>query len=171
MDERIRFLTQTKNYSTDQACSYLEKEDNQRAKWTQYIYNIDIKDPKLYDLVIKIGKLGVQEASDIICAAIRTNTYQTTDECKKKLENIALSSYIKVALKDTCKADVVSKDGIIHVKAICPGIIKSSYTSSKIQHETQKRIMSNMASKISDIVHKIDGAKELICDLEPPSYH
>jgi cytidylate kinase len=171
MDERIRFLKQTENYSTDQARSFLEKEDYQRAKWTQYIYNIDINDPKLYDLVIRIGKLGIQEACDIICAAVRTNAYQTTDECRKMLENIALSSYIKVVLQDICKADVISKDGIIHVKASCPGIKKSSYTSSKLQNETQEQMMSNLSDKISDIVHKIDGVKELICDIEPPSYH
>jgi len=171
MDERVRFLKQTEKLSTEKARSFIEKEDSQRAKWTQYIYNMDIHDPNIYDLVIKIGKLGMQDACDIICAAVKTNAYQTTETCRKKLEDIALSSYIKVALQDICKADVVSKDGNIHVKASCSKIRKSSYTSSKMQHETQEYVMANMAKKISEIVHKIDGVKELICDIEPPSYY
>ncbi|KPA11944.1 histidine kinase [Candidatus Magnetomorum sp. HK-1] len=164
-------LKQIENYSTDQARSFLEKEDIQRAKWTQYIYNFDIHDPKLYDLVIKIGKLNIQDACDIISTAVKTNAYNTTEACRKKLEDIALSSYIKVALHDFCRADVISKDGNIHVKAFCSKIQKSSYTSSKMQHETRDQVISNMAKKISDIVHKIDGVKELICDIEPPSFH
>ena len=170
MDERINFLKQMENYSTNDARSYLEKEDNQRARWTQFIYNMDIHDPKIYDIVIKIGKLKILDACDIICAAVKTDAYKTTDACRKKLADIALGSYVKVALRDICKADVTSIDGNVRVKAICPKITKSSYTSAKIQQETQEQLIGNMANEITNIVQKIDGVKELICDIEPPGY-
>jgi len=171
MDERINFLKQVENFSKNQARAYIEKEDMNRAKWTQYVYKFDIHDPKLYDLVIKIGKLNIQDACDIICATVKTNAYKTTRACRKKLEDISLSSYIKVALQNICNVDVISKDGNIHVKASCPKIKKQSYTSSKMKHNTQGEAIKNMSKKISDIVSKIDGVKEFVCDIEAPLFH
>ncbi|ETR65572.1 MAG: hypothetical protein OMM_14041, partial [Candidatus Magnetoglobus multicellularis str. Araruama] len=88
----------------------------------------------------------------------------------KKLADIALNSFIKVALLDICKAEVTSINGNVRIKAVCPKIKKSSYTSTKLQNETKDQLICNMERKISDIVHRIDGVKELICDIEPPSY-
>ncbi|MBF0451029.1 MAG: cytidylate kinase-like family protein [Candidatus Magnetomorum sp.] len=169
-DERIKFLKQTKNFSSDKARTFIEEEDKQRSRWTQYIYNLDINDPKLYDMVLKVGKLSIQDACDIICAAVRTHTYQTTDEAMKTLEDIALSSYIKVAIQKVCQAEVSSIGGNIHIKTHCPKIKKSSYTSTKMQHDTQEKLMGNLSKEISDIVHTIDGVKEVIIDILPPSY-
>ena len=157
--------------SKEKAKAYIEDEDKQRMLWTHYIYNMDINNPQLYDMVIKIGKLSIQNACDIICAAVQTDTYSHSADSIIKINDLALSLYTKIALQQICDAEVIVKNGIVHVKTHCPKIKKSTYTNFKTQHDTQERIVDNMAKEISNIVNSIDGVKELICDIEPPPFY
>ncbi|PQP33706.1 histidine kinase, partial [Desulfobacteraceae bacterium SEEP-SAG9] len=83
IEDRIAFLQQKQNISRKQALLDIEIEDKNRSNWTRYLYKTDINDPKLYDIIIKIGDLTIDKACEIICLAAKSDPYLMTDESKQ----------------------------------------------------------------------------------------
>jgi len=46
----------------------------------------DTWDCRLYDLVIKIDKIGIADAVDLICDTIRRPAFQTTPESQRQIQ-------------------------------------------------------------------------------------
>ncbi len=74
------------------------EDDKQRRKWTHKIYGVDPRESSLYDIVICIDKLLVDNAVELICHAARTKAFETTESCLQKLRDLALACNIKAAL-------------------------------------------------------------------------
>ncbi len=87
---------------TDQnsAKSMIIKDDEQRIKWTKKIYGTDPKDNSLYDMVICIDKLSVENAVELISSAARTKAFEATDTSLRKVHDLALACNVKAALVD-----------------------------------------------------------------------
>ena len=47
MDDRVRFEMERKNIDAQEARDILEKDDEERRKWSQRLYGIDTADPSL----------------------------------------------------------------------------------------------------------------------------
>ena len=109
LDERVELLQQKEKFSKEEALAFIREDDRQRAKWTHYLYGTEIGDPSLYDMVLNIGRLKIKNACEIICTVARSETYKATAESRKAVENLAISSHVKVALQDICTADVTQK--------------------------------------------------------------
>ncbi len=50
----------------------VEQSDRARAQYLKRYYQAKIDDPELYDLVINTGRLKVEQAASIVCAALET---------------------------------------------------------------------------------------------------
>lgn len=112
MEDRVRLEMARENISQEEAESVLRKDDAERRKWSMYLYGIDTADPILYDLVIRIRKISVDEAVDLICHTADLDTFKTTFESRKIMEDRVLASEIKTMLFDI-KPDiqVFARDG------------------------------------------------------------
>jgi len=88
--DRIALLQKEQKMSQEDALAFLKSEDRQRIDWTRYIYNRDIHDLELYDLIINLTHMRIQDACDIICQAARSDIYATTP-ASQKLASAAMS--------------------------------------------------------------------------------
>ena len=88
---RIKFVMERDQVTRDKAIDFLDKIDNSRRKWGQYLYGINLEDPSLYDIVINIEKLSLEVAVNIICKMVTWEKFQTTPESQKEMDNLALS--------------------------------------------------------------------------------
>ena len=100
MEDRIRLEMERKNIDAEKARSLLEKDDEERRKWSQRLYGIDTADPSLYDLVVHIKQLTVKDAVDMICDVVSKEHFKTTPESQRQIEDLALSAEIHKALID-----------------------------------------------------------------------
>ena len=64
--------------SAEEARAIIVKDDQQRRDWTKTIHGADPFDSNLYDLVIRIDVLSVDDAVDIICQAAGSQGFQST---------------------------------------------------------------------------------------------
>ena len=76
----------------------LKRDDSERRKWSQHLYGIDTADPILYDLVIHVGKVTVDDAVDLICHTVGMPTFKTTFESQKAMDDLVLASEVKTTL-------------------------------------------------------------------------
>ena len=93
MEKRVKLVMERDKVSEKEALRIIKKLDEERSKWSRYLYGIDIADPSLYDLVIHIGQsLNVDEAVSIICRTALLDTFKTSSETLKVIEDRAMAA-------------------------------------------------------------------------------
>jgi Cytidylate kinase-like family len=100
MNDRIQAEMEREGIGEEEARTLLQKDDEERRKWTRSLYGVDPWDSSLYDLVIHIGQLTVFDAVDFICQAATKDQFKTTELNRRKMEDLALACRVKAALVD-----------------------------------------------------------------------
>lgn len=151
LEDRIRIVMERERIGRKEAIKYIEDLDEERRKWSRYLYGIDSWDPSLYDLVLHIRKLTVEDAAEVICHVVRMERFRTTPESQRAMEDLALAAEVKAALA-TLKPDaqVSCQDGMVTVKMRA--------------HESQEPVI---AQEIREAVAHIQGIKEIRLDVTP----
>ena len=170
MEDRIAFLQEKEHMSENEALAFIEKEDKHRVDWNHYICKTDMTDPSLYDMVLNIGRLKIADACEIICTAVRSDSYKTTRESGKTIRDLAMNSHVKAALQGICDAEVNSDEGIVHIKVRGQKLRKTGVAGPKLQEQVREQILEDLSKEIMGFVRKIPGVKDVICDIAPPYY-
>lgn len=110
LDSRISRKMEEENIGKPKAREIILKDDDQRKKWTRKIYGTDPTDSSLYDMVLCIDRLSVDDAVDFICRAASTQPFQSTEETLRKRQDLALACYVKTALVEAFPDVAVSCD-------------------------------------------------------------
>jgi cytidylate kinase len=79
----------------------IKREDEKRRQWSLALYGIDTADPSLYDLVVHVRKLTVDDAADIICHAVDRPQFATTPESQLALDDLVLAARAKAVIVNT----------------------------------------------------------------------
>ncbi len=64
----------------------------------RYLYEVDLRDPSLYDLVVNTDKLSIDAAVEMVAATLERPELVTTPEAQQLVTDRALASRIQVAL-------------------------------------------------------------------------
>jgi 2C-methyl-D-erythritol 2,4-cyclodiphosphate synthase len=131
---------------------------------------MDIHDPNLYDIVINIGNLTIQDACEIICVAARGDIFRITDESKQAVEDFAIASRLRAALQPVCDAEVFVKNGDVYVTVSAQKRKKTGYVSPALQQHIGEAYQTDLTRQINDIAHNIPGVKEVFCKVGLPYY-
>jgi cytidylate kinase len=150
-EERIKLEMEREGISRDKALDIINKDDEERRKWSQSLYGIDTCDPCRYDLLIHIRKIRVADAVDIICYTAGLDHFKTTPESQKAIEDLALSAQVQsVLLNNGFKTEVDSDDGVVTVK------IEGSLSQQQLFDE-----------KITEIASTVKGVTEVRTNVIP----
>jgi cytidylate kinase len=145
MKDRVELEMKRENIGPEAAQQLLKKDDLERRQWSRSLYGIDPGDPNLYDLVIHIKKIKVPEAVEIICQTVHMDSFKTTYESQKAMENLTVAAEVKAALIDL-KPD-----------------IQVFAENGKVVLGTRKLLIQDrdMATEIETIAKKIPGVNEV----------
>ena len=120
------------NMTSRQAEAHIKKIDEERRKWTRFLYGVAWEDPANYDVVLNIEYLGVSGACAAVVRLAELEQFQPTAESRRALENLGLQSLVLAALghdERTRDADfrVRAEDGVVTVEGVAklPGIVES----------------------------------------------
>jgi cytidylate kinase len=98
--DRVLYTMAREGISKEEAEQRLKRDDEDRTKWSKHVFGIDTSDPGLYDLVIHIGKMTVADAVEIIGHAAQLDTFKTTLESQRAMDDLVLAAEVKAALID-----------------------------------------------------------------------
>lgn len=107
---RIREVMKRKELDYQAAREYINLMDEERVRWTKFVYGLDWRDPKNYDLVINLRNVTIETACAMIRAAVRLPSYATTEEVKKQMRDYALACRVKVALAANARSRATAFD-------------------------------------------------------------
>jgi cytidylate kinase len=94
MDFRIRALTDHHMVSREQAVQYIKRMDEERERWTRFLYHEDWRDPALYDLILNLEHMSVSGACDNVCHVVSMEQYRPTRQWRKAVDDLALGSHL-----------------------------------------------------------------------------
>ena len=100
MDDRVEAEMEREGISAEEARTLLQRDDEERRKWTRSLYGVDPWDSSLYDLVVHIHKLTVSDAVDFICQAVAKEPFKSTENSRQKMKDLAIACRVKGELVD-----------------------------------------------------------------------
>jgi len=113
---RVELEMKREGISREEALHIINKDDEERRQWSLRLFGLDAWDPALYDLVLNINKITVDDAVDIICHTVERDSFKATAASQKALDDLVLAAQVKAALvQDYPDADVTSSDGMLHI--------------------------------------------------------
>jgi len=150
VDNRIREEMRRESISEQKARHILHKDDDERRKWALYLYGIDTWDPKLYDIVLHVDNLGIDDVVDILAYSIAHPCFRTTEESKLLIHDLSIAAKAEAVLVEKFPTvKVVSKDGMVYVT------VKSSASrNDKVQEE------------VNSLLTNIEGIKEVRTEIK-----
>ena len=98
MERRIAYVIQRDGLSESEARTLILEDDNQRRKWTHYLYGEDPWDSALYDLTVRIDRLSVEDAVSYICQVAKSEGFATTEESRQKIQDLSIACHVKADL-------------------------------------------------------------------------
>jgi cytidylate kinase len=125
LEDRIVEEMARQHISREQAQAQLQDDDYERRQWGLKIFGVDTGDPQLYDLVIHIRKLTVDDAAEVICHTVQLPRFQTTPESQQALDNLALAAKVKARIVgEYPTAKVTAQGGQIMVHLQAAGVVE-----------------------------------------------
>jgi len=116
LEDRIKEEMQREHISEKEARHILKKDDEERRKWSMYLYGVDTKDPTLYDIVLHIDSLGVDDAVEILASMAKRPCFQTTQESQMIIDDLHLAAEVQETLFDRFpSAQINCKNGVVFV--------------------------------------------------------
>jgi len=145
IDFRIKRVIANENMTEEEAGKLLDKVDEERRKWSMYLYGIDTKSPELYDIVLNIECLNVDGTVERLVDIAKLPCFQTTVETQLKIkdEHVAAKAY-SVLVDKYPEANVKCKAGKIMVSI-----------------ESSSSVEDVLSKKIEELLINIDGVKEV----------
>lgn len=104
------------------AADLLRRDDSEKAGRMRYLYEVDIADPALYDMVVNSEKLRNEAAVEMIERVIRRPEMSTTDAARRIVASRVLASRVQVALAThpetrRYRITVEAQDGVVTLEA------------------------------------------------------
>jgi cytidylate kinase len=129
LETRIKLVMERDGISRKEALRFIKGLDHERRKWSQGLYGIDTGDASLYDLVIHINKIMVDDAADIIYNTVRLKQFQTTSESQQAMNDLALAAEVKAVLISMApNVEVSAQKGVVYVQARAPQAAEKALT-------------------------------------------
>ena len=74
------------------------RDDQEKLGRMRYLYEVDLRDPSLYDIVINTDKLSIDAGVELVAATLQRPELATTPEAQQLVTDRALASRVQVAL-------------------------------------------------------------------------
>ena len=100
------------------AADFVRRDDAEKSGRMRYLYEVDIADPMLYELIVNTEKLKLEAVVEMLESLVRRPEMQTTEAGRELVASRALASRVQVALAnhpDTrrYRITVEAHDGVV----------------------------------------------------------
>ena len=151
LEDRVREEMIRENIPADEARLVLVNDDAERRKWGLQIFGQDPWNAQLYDMILHIGNLNVDQAVAIILCALEQACFKSTPESRRLLDDKALAARVEASLvKVFPKVMVDAGDGEVFVN------VRGSLADKK-----------NITERVVRLAETVDGVKNILVNIIP----
>jgi cytidylate kinase len=146
LEDRVQEEMRREGISDAEARYILKKDDDERRRWGIQVYGVDTWDPMLYDMVLHIKTLTVDDAVALIRQVVQMPCCRSTAASQRVLDDLALAARVEAALvEEFPSAKVEARNGEVFVS------VKGNLAE---EEEVTTRI-SRLAARVAGIEVKV----------------
>lgn len=124
LEDRAAEEVRRENCTMEQAVKRIKKDDRDRRMWSKQVYGCDPWDSRLYDLVLCVDSLSVNDVVDILAHTVKKQQFQETESSLAQLNSLALDAQAmalispvspgaQVKIRDKSHLEVSHIDGLL----------------------------------------------------------
>ncbi|HEV2446089.1 MAG TPA: cytidylate kinase family protein [Candidatus Sulfopaludibacter sp.] len=118
---RVKMAQERLKRSREEVLDYIAKMDQDRRKWTQYLYGVDWGDPANYDIVLNLEFMKIQDGCEAVSTLARQRCFEFTPRCQAAMDDLALASRVRAELAldaatSHLEFEVESKQGAVRIR-------------------------------------------------------
>lgn len=96
LEDRVADEMKREGISAAEAREIIKKDDEERRNWGLHLHGADPWDPMLYDLVIHLHTITVDDAVSLISHTVQLPGFQTTPQSQQLIDNLVLLARLQV---------------------------------------------------------------------------
>lgn len=147
IEHRVKEEMKRENCSAEEARYRLKKDDDERRKWGLSLYGKDSSNCNLYDLVLRIDIMTIDDAVGILEGLIKQGRFDTTPESLAIIKQQALLANIHAQIVNySPRAIVAIDDGIVTLRNLEGGL----KNDDDLRIKTAKRLKKTF--NVKDVV-------------------
>jgi cytidylate kinase len=140
LEARIQTVMERQKLSRQTAEHYIHDVDEDRVRWTRFIYDVDVRDSRLYDLVVNLEGMTISTACNAVLEIVKQPEFEINESVRVRLADFALGCRVKVALATHPASrgldlEVTTKRGVVSVVGEVPQPIMLTHASSRWEQE------------------------------------
>ena len=146
MKDRLAAAEAAEGYAEKHALKLIHKDDEDRAAWVEYLRGA--KDPwarELYDLVVPVGKSGVDKAADLIIEQLSNPAVKVTEGSRAMVADFGLAAKVETML---------AAEGHNIVVAAKAGVITLTINKHVL-------LLERLERELKEIVAGVEGVKKV----------
>jgi cytidylate kinase len=97
LEDRVEDEVKREGLSAEKAREIILRDDEERRKWASTLYGADSWDATLYDLVIHLKTITVEDAVELISQARQLPSFQTTPESQEAIDSLVEAARMEMA--------------------------------------------------------------------------
>jgi cytidylate kinase len=123
MEDRVKEEMKRENCSEEEARYMLKKDDAERNRWGLSLYGKDTWNCNLYDMVLHIDSMTVEDVVEILAGMVEKGRFDATPESIEILQKKALIANIHAAIVNISpRATVEVRDGVVTLDNLQGGL-------------------------------------------------
>jgi len=100
---RVELLMKREGLTEEAARERISQVDEERRRWTRFMYGKNLKDPELFDLCINLERISFPTACSMLLNLVQQSEFRPTPESLAAVQNGYLSACVLAALLDNPK--------------------------------------------------------------------
>jgi cytidylate kinase len=95
---RITAVMERQGVSPKAALHYIQQVDEERRRRMRDLFEVDWRDPALYDVVVNLEEMSLETAADVVVSLAQHTEYQPTVVSQKALDDLTLRCRVQAAI-------------------------------------------------------------------------
>lgn len=148
LESRINLVSENLNIPRRKAKQYIESVEDDRRSWVRTFYNVDWDVFTLYDIVLNLSQVSVDNAALAACSMAQLPEFQPTPATAAALRDLLLGSRCRLRLAED------ERTRRLNVKArASEGIVHVTYPHGAVEG----------VEHIPAVIEDVQGVREVVC--------
>jgi hypothetical protein len=134
--QRVQMAMDREALTRNDASRKIDQVDHERSRWTQAIFGVRWDDPLLFDVVLNLECMSLDEAADIVVHTTKLPRFQATAASRTKMADVHLAASVAAALLGDATlaklpVEIQAERGVVKLLGIGPGAIDGATTIAR----------------------------------------
>ena len=160
MEDRVKEEMKREDCSEEEARYMLKKDDAERQKWSLSLYGKDTLNCSLYDMVLHIDTMTVEDVVDVLSSMIEKGRFNATPESRKLLQTKTMLANIhsKIVNYSPRVTVDISQDKVVTLDNLSGGL----KNDLELRQKTADRLIETYGLKDVVFAKPVEAKKDHI---------